>query len=89
MERVHIIVTGLVQGVGFRYYAQKEAAGLRLTGFVRNCSDGSVEIEAQGTEEQIVRFIEWAEQGPRNAKVRSIHHEKIHLWENETGFDIR
>ena len=47
--RVHAVVAGLVQGVGFRYFTVMTAGKLGLGGWVRNCYDGSVEVEAQGT----------------------------------------
>lgn len=88
MKRVHIIVTGLVQGVGFRHYTRKEAEVLKITGFVRNLSDGSVEIEAQGTEDHIQSFINWAKKGPRNARVDSFHENDMRIVERETDFNI-
>ena len=48
MQTLHIIVTGQVQGVGFRYFTQRTARDLGVFGVVRNCIDGSVEIYAQG-----------------------------------------
>ena len=55
--RKHMIFYGRVQGVGFRYYAVNKANQLGLTGWVRNLPDGSVEMEAQGYEEQIDELI--------------------------------
>ena len=89
MKRVHFIVTGLVQGVGFRYYTHREAVALKLTGFVRNLPDSSVEIEAQGTEDLIQRFIEWAKKGPRNAKVDSVRQNEMKVLDDEIDFEIK
>jgi acylphosphatase len=72
MKRFHIVVRGLVQGIGFRYYSDKEAKRLYLSGWVRNQSDGSVEIEVQGEEKLVLEFIEWVHQGPTNALVESV-----------------
>ena len=55
--RKHIIFYGRVQGVGFRYRAEHAAASYGVTGWVRNLSDGSVEMEAEGTEQSIDNMI--------------------------------
>ncbi|MCI8592579.1 MAG: acylphosphatase [Lachnospiraceae bacterium] len=55
--RKHILFYGRVQGVGFRYYAKYRARLLSLTGWVRNCYDGSVEMEVQGREADIRQMI--------------------------------
>ncbi|MCD7708751.1 MAG: acylphosphatase [Clostridiales bacterium] len=57
MIRKHIIFYGRVQGVGFRYYSVHKARQLGLTGWVKNCYDGTVEMEVQGWEEQIDELI--------------------------------
>lgn len=86
---MHIIVTGQVQGVGFRYYTHKEAQALKLTGFVRNLPDGSVEIEAQGTDHHIESLVEWTKKGPQNAIVDTSHQKEIKVLEAEIDFEIR
>ncbi|MBO4591408.1 MAG: acylphosphatase, partial [Eubacterium sp.] len=55
--RRHMIVSGDVQGVGFRYRANYAARGLGLTGYVRNLYNGKVELEVQGERELISRFL--------------------------------
>lgn len=55
--RRHIVFSGYVQGVGFRYHAKYKAEALGLTGYVRNCSDGSVEMEAEGDEQSVYALI--------------------------------
>ena len=57
MVRKHIFFYGRVQGVGFRYYSVHKARQLGLSGWVQNLSDGSVEMEVQGTEEKIDELI--------------------------------
>ncbi len=89
MKRVHIIVSGVVQGVGFRYYTKKEAESLELTGFVRNTADGSVEIEAQGTEGSLTSFIEWVKHGPVHASVESFHLIEMKILTQEKSFEIK
>jgi acylphosphatase len=65
-------VRGRVQGVGFRYFAQRAASELALTGYVRNLEDGSVEVYAAGTQEQLSRFAALLQRGPRGAQVRTV-----------------
>lgn len=59
-----IVITGMVQGVGFRWSAAREAWNRDITGFVRNLPDGSVYIEAEGTREQLAGFAAWCRKGP-------------------------
>ena len=75
MKGVILHVYGKVQGVGFRYYTNKRAAELGITGFVRNLSDGSVYIEADGTPEQLELFISWCHAGPSWARVSEVQHQ--------------
>ena len=57
-KRILIIVKGLVQGVYFRYFTREAAAKIGVNGWVRNLSNGDVEIEAQGTEDKLDLFLE-------------------------------
>ena len=72
MERLHIIVHGRVQGVGFRYHTRIEASRLGLTGYVRNLSDGTVEIVVEGSPQSLNQLIEWTRQGPPTAEVKQV-----------------
>ncbi len=72
MKSIRIIVHGMVQGVFFRKHTQEKAIELSINGSVRNCSDGTVEIEAEGNEESIQKFIAWCNHGPSRAKVTHI-----------------
>jgi len=72
-----IQVSGRVQGVGFRWNAAHEARSLGITGFVKNLSDGSVLIEAEGTEETLNRLVEWCRSGPGFSNVESVNFEKL------------
>ncbi|MDP6657668.1 MAG: acylphosphatase [Nitrospinaceae bacterium] len=69
---VHIVVHGSVQGVFFRASTQSQASEHSLTGWVRNLSDGTVEIHAEGDKESLDRFIEWCRQGPPTANVQRL-----------------
>ena len=57
IQRVRLTVRGVVQGVGFRMYAQREARHLGLTGFVRNLPGGEVELVAEGEPDQVAAFL--------------------------------
>lgn len=67
-----IIITGKVQNVGFRFYAQKAAHKFDITGFVKNKEDGSVYIEAEGEEDNLRHFIDWCHKGPPWAMVKTV-----------------
>lgn len=67
-----ITISGRVQGVGFRYHAMKEARARSINGIVRNSSDGTVYIEAEGPKEQLDNFLEWCREGPSFANVGSV-----------------
>ena len=85
MIRKHIIFTGSVQGVGFRYRARHAAELYGCTGWVRNEYDGSVVMEIQGTEEQIGRVILAVERGTF-VRIENMEVRTIPVVENERGF---
>lgn len=66
------VITGRVQGVGFRFFARDAAAREGLCGWVRNMDDGSVEIEAEGDSEALQRFEMAIRRGPRSARVDDV-----------------
>ncbi|MGA2811245.1 MAG: acylphosphatase [Candidatus Acidiferrum sp.] len=70
------LVSGAVQGVGYRYFTQHAAAKLHLSGYVRNLEDGRVEVFASGTPEQLAHLRAKLELGPRFASVREVHEEE-------------
>jgi acylphosphatase len=70
LYKIHI--KGRVQGVGFRWSAAHEAKNRGITGFVKNLSDGSVYIEAEGSGEHLNAFIEWCKKGPTFGFVESV-----------------
>ncbi|MDW8106429.1 MAG: acylphosphatase [Armatimonadota bacterium] len=81
MKRLRAYVHGIVQGVGFRMFAQSEALRLGLKGYVRNCADGSVEVVAEGSEEQLEAFLRCLRIGPTGARVDMIET----YWEEGTN----
>jgi acylphosphatase len=69
MRTVRLSITGRVQGVGYRFWAERAAAALGIRGWVRNRSDGSVELLASGKDDAVAAMIEACRQGPRAAAV--------------------
>ena len=86
--RVHVVVSGLVQGVGFRYFVYHKAADLKLIGYVRNLFSGEVEIEAEGDRSLIEEFIGLVKTGPRAAEVTDVKIDWIKCTGNPPGFEI-
>jgi acylphosphatase len=70
--RSHVIIRGRVQGVYFRASAVYEAQNLGLTGWVRNCRDGSVEALAEGDRNKVEAWIAWCGRGPSGARVEKV-----------------
>ena len=70
--RLHLIVSGRVQGVGFRFSAYDEAKDLALAGWVRNLGNGDVEIVAEGKQENLQMLAAWAHLGPPSAHVTQV-----------------
>ncbi len=68
----HIIIKGMVQGVGFRYFVHKRATALGLCGWVRNLYDSDVEITVEGERSLIEEFIAQVKVGPRSARVNDL-----------------
>jgi acylphosphatase len=65
-------ISGRVQGVGFRYFAERAAGSLGLSGYVRNCSDGTVEVYAIGDASALEAFRLRLAEGPRSARVTAV-----------------
>ena len=89
MTRVHLVIHGRVQGVYYRATTQEVAQRLTLNGWVRNRSDGTVELVAEGTPERVQELVEWCNQGPSLARVDRIDRfasEPIGL---DGGFHVR
>lgn len=81
MERLHAVVRGNVQGVGFRYFIQRKARDLGLRGWVRNNDDGTVELVAEGGRPELEKLMMAAEEGPRMARVQRVEAQ----WSAATG----
>ena len=79
--RLHLVIRGRVQGVGFRFSAYDEAKELGLAGWVRNLPNGDVDIVAEGSRENLQMLAAWAHQGPPSAHVTDVREE----WSDFTG----
>lgn len=79
--RLHAVVHGHVQGVGFRYFVRDRARDLGLTGWVRNLADGTVEVMAEGERERLEGLLGECREGPPMSIVREISE----AWSDATG----
>jgi acylphosphatase len=71
-RRAHVLITGRVQGVGFRWYCREEALRRSVAGWVRNLPDGNVEAVFEGAADAVGEMIEWCREGPGWAAVDSV-----------------
>jgi acylphosphatase len=76
-RRVHVLVSGVVQGVWFRRDTQAEAARLGLAGWVRNLPDRRVELLAEGAPADVEQLLHWARRGPPDARVDALEVEEL------------
>ncbi|MDL9981342.1 acylphosphatase [Microbacterium sp. ASV49] len=88
MRRVHVLVRGAVQGVGYRYTMRIVAHDLGVSGWVRNRFDGSVEAEIEGTTEQVEDLLTWMAAGPPGSRPSTPEVDDIDL-EGATSFEVR
>lgn len=70
--RARVIISGEVQGIGFRFQTRVKARNLGLRGFVRNLDSGEVEAVFEGEEDKVKEIIEWCKKGPTFAKVDNV-----------------
>ncbi|WP_156093148.1 acylphosphatase [Planktothrix serta] len=86
--RAHVFVSGQVQGVGYRYYTQKQATHRGIQGWVRNLADGRVEAVFEGNRNTVDGMIQWCYHGPKSAHPRDVI---VHFEEPEglQGFEIQ
>ena len=87
--RLRLIISGRVQGVGFRFSAYDEATSLAVAGFVRNLPGGEVEIVAEGPREKLKMLASWAHLGPTSARVTEVRKEWLDPTGEFTEFRIR
>jgi acylphosphatase len=89
VTRFRAIVTGRVQGVGYRASAAHEGRRLGASGWVRNRLDGTVEVDAQGEEVVLESFLVYLRHGPPGARVRSLDVEWLPVASDLGPFEIR
>ncbi len=89
MMRVHIWVTGRVQGVGFRAHVEHYAAKLGVSGWVRNVGRDTVEAVAEGLPAQVEPFILMVKTGPRASRVDEVRLEEEESLAGEEGFVVK
>ena len=81
---LRFFISGRVQGVGFRWFVARQAGSLGLQGYVRNLSDGRVEVLAQGTTEELERLESHLARGPGRARVEAV--EKLEISDEGAGY---
>jgi acylphosphatase len=86
---VHIVVEGVVQGVGFRWFVARQANMLGLRGYVQNKYNGTVEVEAEGERPQLEELVKQVSVGPRSAEVTNLELDWKDATHHFTHFQIR
>jgi acylphosphatase len=84
-----VVVSGLVQGVGFRFSTQRAAQRLGVAGWARNLADGRVEVHAQGDRAAVAALVDWLWEGPPGAEVSGLHEEPAVAEAGRESFVIR
>jgi len=87
--RVHLFISGMVQGVFFRDSARQVAQSMGITGYVRNLQDGRVELVAEGEKDSVDTLVQWCHKGPPAAKVVSVDIENEHYIGEFDLFDVK
>ncbi len=88
MRQYHIFISGDVQGVGFRAFIKRRAVESKLKGFVRNNSEGKVEILVQGNTKKLKEFLEICKKGPLGSDVEDIEVNEENIEEDFEDFNI-
>lgn len=87
-KRVHLLISGMVQGVNFRYYCRREALRHGVNGWVRNLDDGRVEVTAEDEETALGGFVEWCRHGPPYSSVTDVEATYSEATGEFNSFDI-
>jgi acylphosphatase len=88
-SRVHVVVRGVVQGVGYRYFAVDEARDRSLAGWVRNLPDGSVEATVEGESGLVEEFIARLRIGPPSSRVTAVQVQRERFAGEFDSFTVR
>jgi acylphosphatase len=86
--RVHVFISGLVQGVNFRMATRREAETRRVTGWVTNAPDGRVEAVFEGDAPDVQRMVDWCHHGPSRARVERVEVETQPYTGEFDGFEV-
>ncbi len=86
--RVHLLISGRVQGVAYRAHTEAKANSLGLTGWVRNLPAGQVEVVAEGPEEKLEELIAWCRVGPPAARVKDVDVNRAPATGEFSAFDV-
>jgi acylphosphatase len=89
MRRVHVFISGRVQGVAFRHYTVKTALSLNLKGWVRNLGDGRVEAVFEGDDAPVDAILAWCKKGPLPARVTHVDVQEEPFSGQHEDFKIR
>jgi acylphosphatase len=89
MQRIHIRIRGIVQGVGFRYFTVRKARESGISGWVRNTPDGGVEIVAEGEKWQLEEFTKNVKIGPSLSSVTGMEVKEEEYQDEFEGFEVR
>jgi acylphosphatase len=89
LVRAHWFVSGQVQGVGFRAFTFEAARELKVNGWVRNLTDGRVEIVAEAGEKTIGQLLDKVKKGPQSGRVDAVKNGKVNVTEKLGEFEIR
>jgi len=89
LANAHVVVSGYVQGVGYRWWVMRKAQEYNLTGYARNLYDGDVELEVEGSQGMILDFIKEIKVGPSSASVTEAKVQWGEYQGKYKGFDIR
>ena len=89
MKRVHIFISGRVQGCFFRANVRDRAKKLNLKGFVKNLDDGRVEAVFEGSEENIEKILEFCKKGPSGARVEKVEIKEEKISNEFNNFEVR
>ncbi len=88
MERVHMVITGHVQGVGYRKWAKRTAMSCSLVGYVKNREDGAVEICAEGKKSSLQAFVLHCQSGPEVSFVEQVNPSWLPATHEFTQFEV-
>jgi acylphosphatase len=88
-SRVHVVISGRVQGVWFRASTRDKAQQLGLTGWVKNTSEGNVEAVFEGEEKLINEMLDWCHHGPPLSEVKNVEIKKQHPSNDFDDFSIK